>query len=59
MTPVEKTVDLEGEITHMVAFGNTAKAGYDKAALGNRTACSVKVVAGRGFIEAPTVSIFV
>ncbi len=43
------TFDLDGEITHMVALGNTAKAGYDKAALDKRTACSVKVVAGTGF----------
>jgi DNA invertase Pin-like site-specific DNA recombinase len=43
------TFDLDGEIVHMVALANTAGPGYDKAALNERTACSVKVVAGRGF----------
>ena len=38
--------ELSGDIVRMVAFGNTSDSGYDKAALQDRTACSVKVVAG-------------
>jgi hypothetical protein len=38
--------ELRGKFTHLIALGNREEAGYDKAALDERTACSIKVVAG-------------
>jgi site-specific DNA recombinase len=43
------TFDLTGRIVQMIALGNTAKNGLDDAVLNEKTASSVKVVAGVGF----------
>ncbi len=52
-------IELEGDIVPMVALGLAQTKDTKKAALDERTACSVKVVAGAGFVQDPTIELCV